>query len=193
MKYHLRLNSGAIYCSDIKTIIESIKANGNKVACHSILVSHPKGENIELFMNFALEQNSNNPPLKSSLNILGFKNNSLKEFVFDANQISIDKDKNQLQILNLDGSYKSLGFPMELPNITDGNLYESLVILNHCKDASEIGIPEHHAIARLLIASSEAIRFCSVAKGVQSILGTTNTYTPNSFEIIGWGGHSIAS
>jgi len=82
---------------------------------------------------------------------------------------------------------------MELPNITDDNLHQSLEILNKCNDADQIGALEHHAIARLFIASSEAIRFCSVAKGIGSILRTTTTYTPNSFEIIGWGGHSIAS
>lgn len=193
MKYSLRLNSGTDYSSDIKSIINSIKANGNRAVCRSIIVSHPKGEMIELFMNFALEQNSSNPPMKASLNILGFKNHLSREFIFDNNQISISKDTKEIQKLHIDGSYKSLGFPMELPNITDANLYESLVILNKCKDANQIGALEYHAIARLFIASSEAIRFCSVANGIQSILGTTNTYTPNSFEIIGWGGHSIAS
>jgi len=97
MKYPLRLNSETDYSSDIKSIINSIKANGNKAACHSIIVSHPKGETIELFMNFALEQNSSNPPMKASLNILGFKNSLSKEFIFKNTQISLTPETNGAQ------------------------------------------------------------------------------------------------
>jgi hypothetical protein len=43
------------------------------------------------------------------------------------------------------------------------------------------------------IITSEAIRFSSVESGIKEILENNLEFTPNSFEIIGWGGHSIAS
>jgi len=82
---------------------------------------------------------------------------------------------------------------MELPKITNSNLYESISILNHYEKNNEIGTSQYHALACLKIVTSEAIRFSSVANGIKKSLETHTTFTPNAFEIIGWGGHSIAS
>ncbi len=51
----------------------------------------------------------------------------------------------------------------------------------------------YEAIAKMSIITSEAIRFSSVESGIKEILENNLEFTPNSFEIIGWGGHSIAS
>ncbi len=193
MNYSLRLTKGNHYLADLKAIIDSIKVNGNKAQCHSIVVSHPEGYDIELFMNFGLEQNSCNPPVKYSLNILGFKNSKSQEFTFNINPFPcIDLNFNAKK-LNIDGTYKSLGFPMQLPKIKNIDLLNSIQILNNFSSSNEIGKQECEALARLIIITSEAIRFTSVANGIKNILENENEFTPNSFEIIGWGGHSIAS
>jgi len=192
MDYLLRLNSNRIYTSDLKTIIDSIKMNGNNAKCHSITLSHPKGVEIALFMNFALEQNSYNPPTNASLKILGFKIKNGNEFLFNINPFPCQNSNKNAQKIAIDGTYKSLGFPMELPKITAVNLFESIVILNNYDTVRPIEKKECEAITRLIIATSEAIRFSSVANGISSVLENDTAFTPNSFEIIGWGGHSMA-
>lgn len=193
MNYKLRLDANGIYVSDLQTIIDSIKVNGNKVTCDSVLVSHPKGAEVKLHMNLGLETNSNNPPALASLNILGFKSKGNQNFIFDIDSITCDEIKLKANKLNINLSYKSLGYSMTLPSVTDENLFESITILNSITNESTMGQKEYDALARLIVVSSEAIRFTSVANGVNKILGNENSFTPNLFEIIGWGGHSVAS
>ena len=192
MNYQLTLAKNGVYTSDLKTIIDDIRKNGTEPKCHTITISHPKGIAIELYMNFALEQNRNNPPKNASLNILGFKTNTNDEFVFDINPFPCSEfSKNATKIL-INGSYRSMGYPMDLPVITDSNLHQSIEILNNFKIANEIQKKELDALTRLIITISEAVRFSSVAIGINSVLGNDTSFTPNSFEIIGWGGHSIS-
>lgn len=192
MEYHLRLIPGGIYNSDVEVIRNSIKINGDKVCSHSIVVSHPEGVSIALQINFALELNAKNPPKEASLNILGFTTNSGRKLRFNIDPFPCTEFTIGAQTLETNGSYKSLGHPMELPKITDNNLLESIKILANY-NGSTIKEPELDAVCRLIIATSESIRFSSVAKGINSILGTEAVFSPNSFEIIGWGGHSVAS
>jgi len=49
------------------------KNNSTKATRNSITISHPKGAEITLHMNYGLEQNSKNPPTTASLHIIGFK------------------------------------------------------------------------------------------------------------------------
>lgn len=193
MNYQLKLNGNETYLSNLNTIIDYVKINGDKPTCHTITISHSKKTEIQLYMNFALEQNSNNPPKYASLTILGFKTNSGENFKFDINPFPCSEFLENATNLPMSGSYKSLGYPTELPNITDENLFESIEILKNYTSKTKIEKPQLDAIARLIIISSEAVRFSSVAKGVASILGNQSSFSPNSFEIIGWGGHSIAS
>jgi len=194
MNYKLRLENKGIYISDLQTIINSIKENGNKTSCDSIIISHPKGSEITLLMNFGLETNSKNPPANASLNILGFKTSNNQEFIFDINPFPCEKSKINTKKMVVDGSYKSLGYSMKLPSITNENLHESITILNSIINSSKIGQKEYDSITRLIIILSEAIRFTSVANGVNSVLDNNEiSFSPNLFEIIGWGGHSIAS
>lgn len=193
MNYQLELNKNGMYLSNLNTIIDYIKMNGDKPTCHTITVSHPKGTEIQLYMNFALEQNSNNPPKYASLNILGFKTNSGEEFKFDINPFPCSEFSKHTNNLLISGSYKSLGYPIELPKISDENLFESIEILKNLTTTTKIGKIQFDAITRLIIATSEAVRFSSVSNGINSVLGNNSSFNPNPFEIIGWGGHSIAS
>jgi len=193
MEYHLRLIPGGIYNSDLEIIRNSIKINGDKVCSHSIVVSHPKGVSIALQINFALELNAKNPPKVASLNILGFTTNSGRKLRFNIDPFPCTEFTIGTQTLETNGSYKSLGYPLELPKITDNDLLESIKILANYNNNSTIRKAELDAICRLIIATSESIRFSSVANGINSILGTEAVFSPNSFEIIGWGGHSVAS
>ena len=193
MNYQLTLNGNDMYLSNLKTIIDYIKINGDKPTCHTITISHSEKAEIQLYMNFALEQNSNNPPKYASLNILGFKNSSGESFRFDINPFPCEEILKNANKLSISGSYKSLGYPTELPKISYENLFESIEILKNYTQKTKIEKPQLDAIARLIIISSEAVRFSSVAKGVASVLNNQTNFSPNSFEIIGWGGHSIAS
>lgn len=181
------------YLLDIQTIINAIKINGSKILCGSVLISHPKGAEIKLFMNFGLEPNAKNPPINASLNILGFKTTDNKEFIFNINPFPCSDIEHNAQMLTLNTSYKNLGFATKLPAITDENIFESIVLMNKIKDTQNITEKELAAIASLIIVLSESIRFSSVSKGIFQILGTKKSFNPNLFEIIGWGGHSIAS
>ena len=179
--------------SDLDVIIHSIKTNGNAKKCNTIIVSHPDCVSLKLYMNFALEQNSKNPPTKASLTVLGFENSSGKKFNFKMEPFPCDEFAREAQTIDLDVSYKNMGYSMELPKITNLNLLESINNLNAYNGSREIGRLEIDSIAKMLIITSEAIRFSSVAKGVSSILENEVAFTPNLFEIIGWGGHSIAN
>jgi len=61
------------------------------------------------------------------------------------------------QKLTITGSYKRLGYATILTEITD---------------------------AKVIITLSEAIRFTSVANGINKVLGNESSFSPNLFEII---------
>lgn len=193
MNYRLILDSKVIYTSNIQTVINSVKLNGNKATCDSIDVSHPDGAEIILLMNFGLKTNSNNPPIIASLNILGFKTKNNQEFIFNIDTFPCEETTIKSEKSSVNGTYKSLGLGMKLPIITDKNLFDSITILNNVKNSAEIGQVEYDSIARLIITLSEVTRFSSVVNGINSVLGNENSFSPNLFKIIGWGGHSIAN
>jgi hypothetical protein len=191
MKHFLRLKKNK-YLPDLMNIINSVKLNGIDPKCHSIIISHPNKTYIELFINFSLEQNSKNPPTNASLNILGFKTSSNKEFVFKIKPFYCLEIFKNAQKIKIDGSYKSLGFVMNLSDITEESLIESIQILNDY-DGESLTKKDCIAIATLTITTSEAIRFLSVANGINNVLQNGGAFSPNTFEIIGWGGHSIVN
>ena len=193
MDFQLRLYSADAYLNDVNFIRNSIKVNGNLAKCHVIKVLYSDEININLHMNFALEQDSKKPPMKASLNLLGFNNKREVEFQFNINPFPCDDFSEKAIQLNTDGSYKNLGYLMDLPKVSLTNLIDSITLLSNYEKENKENTTFREAIARMSIITSEAIRFSSVASGIKEILENNLEFTPNSFQIIGWGGHSIAS
>lgn len=193
MDFQLRLYSADAYLNDVNFIRNSIKVNGNLAKCHVIKVLYSDEISVNLHMNFALEQDPKKPPMKASLNLLGFNNKHEVEFKFNINPFPCDDFSEKAIQLNTDGSYKNLGYLMDLPKVSLTNLIDSITMLSNYEKENKENTTFREAIARMSIITSEAIRFSSVESGIKEILENNLEFTPNSFEIIGWGGHSIAS
>jgi hypothetical protein len=193
MDFQLRINSADNYHNDLTLIRNSIKVNGNLAKCYIIKVLYSDDINIDLHMNFALEQDSQKPPVKASLNLLGFINKNEIEYQFNINPFPCDDFSEKAIKLKTDGSYKNLGYLMDLPKISTSNLIDSITFLSEYVKENKESKTFYEAIAKMSIITSEAIRFSSVESGIKEILENNLEFTPNSFEIIGWGGHSIAS
>ncbi|WP_395042726.1 ribosome-inactivating family protein [Flavobacterium sp.] len=193
MVFNLRLEKRAFYLTDLKQIINFIKANGVSSKCQIIQLSHPIAGSIKLYLNFVLEQNPNNSPNESSIAILGFKISNNNEFKFKKVASDCDLFSKECNNLKIDGSYISLGYPFQLPKVSDFTIQESIKSLNNLKKGKKLSKLELDAIAILSIVTSESIRFSSVATGICNVIENNTVFIPNSFEIIGWGKHSIAS
>ncbi len=193
MIFNLSLEKSSIYLSHLKQIINFIKVNGVRSKCQIVQLSHPNVGSIKLYLNFALEQNANNVPTESSIAILGFKIANNTEFKFKKDCSLCDIFSKECITLKIDGSCKNTGYPYQLPKVSAFSIQESIQTLTNYKKSKKLNKPELDAITILSIVSSEAIRFSSVATGIAGVLENNSEFTPNSFEIIGWGKHSIAS
>lgn len=192
MYHNLRLSNKDLYIADLNKIRKAVKDNGNRDLCHSIVLSHSDESTITFHINFALEQDLKRQPKKTSLSILGFTTKNHYEFRFSDHKIPCHHPAKEIYHLDIDGSYKSLGYTTELPSITDSELCNSIKILNNISANRMLHPAELDAIARLTIATSEAIKFKSIANNIVETFGNDTIYHPNAYQIIGWGGRSIA-
>lgn len=191
--YHpLRLGNKDFYIADLNAIRKAVKDNGNRDLCHSIVLSHSDESTITFHINFALEQDLQKQPKKNSLTIIGFTTKNHLKFRFRDHKIPCHHPANKIYLLDIDGSYRSLGYAMALPSITDSELQKSITILNDISANRLLHPAELDAIAQLTIATSEAIKFSSIANGIADTFDKQTAFLPNPFQIIGWGGRSIA-
>ena len=72
-------------------------------------------------------------------------------------------------------------------------LDKSIKILNDISAHRLLHSAELEAITRLTITSCEAIKFITIANNIGDLFGNDGVYSPSAFQIIGWGGRSIAS
>lgn len=189
----LRLNNKDQYIEDLNAIRKAVKENGNRDYCHSIVLSHSEESTITFHVNFALEQDLKKIPKKKSLTVLGFTTKNHYEFRFNDHKIPCHHPAKEIHQLDIDGSYRSLGYTTSLPNITDSDLHKSIKILNDITAHRLLHSAELDAITRLTISSSEAIKFTAIANNIGDLFGNDGVYSPSAFQIIGWGGRSIAS
>ena len=192
MYHNLRLSNKEQYIADLNDIRKAVKDNGNRDLCHSIVLSHYDESTITFHINFALEQDIKRQPKKTSLSILGFTTKNHYEFRFSDHKIPCHHPAKEIYRLDIDGSYKSLGYTTELPTITDSDLGNSIKILNNISANRLLHPAELDAIARLTIATSEAIKFKTIANSISEIFANDTVYQPSAYQIIGWGGRSIA-
>lgn len=192
MCHTLRLHNKDLYFDDLNTIRKAVKENGNRDFCHSIVLSHSAESTITFHMNFALEPDLSKVPKKTSLSVLGFTTKNHYEFRFNDHKILCHHPTKETHQLDIDGSYKSLGYTTALPSITEVDLSKSIKILNDISAKRKLFPVELDAIARLKVATCEAIKFVTIANGIGDAIGNDSVYVPNAFQIIGWGGRSIA-
>jgi hypothetical protein len=193
MYYPLRLNNKDQYIEDLNDIRKAVKENGNRDLCHAIVLSNAAESSITFHVNFALEQDLKKNPKNKSLAILGFTTKNHCEFRFNDHKIPCLHTAKEIYQLDIDGSYQSLGYSTVLPSITDSDLHKSIKILNDINTHRLLYSAELEAITRLTIASSEAIKFTAIAHNIGDLFGNAGVYSPNAFQIIGWGGRSIDS
>ena len=152
-----------------------------------------RGKHDYLSREFCFRARFKKIPKKKSLTILGFTTKNHYEFRFNDHKIPCHHPAKEIYQLDIDGSYRSLGYSTALPSITDSDLHKSIKILNDISAHRLLHSAELDAITRLTIASCEAIKFTSIANNIGDLFGNDEVFLPNPFQIIGWGGRSIAS
>lgn len=188
------------YKTDLSKIRDRIRQNGTLEKIEWITIKSPRTDKkVALALNIAFEPNNNKTAPDGSLYVFGFSAVNLLGEIHHPYFFSIaDRDvgvaNSGQRLPKINGSYTSLGYPHTLPIITEANLIDS--IENLAKYRGEVNqlVNVKMGLARLIIALSEAIRFCEVKEGVNSVLAAKdNTYTPNSTLIHNWGGHKICN
>lgn len=191
----IRLVRGGAYAADINALRNQIRANGTRNGCVPITVTYQDAMNrsIDLYVNLAYQANGNLQAPNASLYITAFRNVN-GTYIF--NTINPFPCLGLVGIsVNIDASYRSLGYPFNLPKITNTNLMQSIITLTNYNGGPlrQGNNGESDAIARLAIAVSEAARFESVRQGIDSVLASNNAnpYQPDAQKICAWGGHTL--
>ncbi len=187
----MRLRRGGAYTSDIRALRANIRANGTLATIKMITISHPDiTTTVDLYINLAYQQNSNFPPVNGSLYTVAF-GNANGVWHFNVGNIGVPLP-GQLFPGALTGTYASLGYPIGLPNIKNGNLANAITDVSGYV-GGPVGTPVLNGMARLIIAVNEAVRFNQVESGVDGVLGNSGNYSPPVEMIHNWGGHTLGS
>ncbi len=189
----LRLLKGGAYFSDLNKIRDAVRTNGTNVNCQHINVIHPNGVQVTLHMNMAYQANSAVPPAASSLYVVGFTNTAGQQFALNLLPFPCPAFQAASLALHQDGSYASLGYAHGFPNLSDATLFNSVAVVANVANVASFRLVQRNALAILIITVSEAVRFGSVASGMNSILGNLGHYLPDWNMIHNWGGHSLGS
>ena len=191
----LRLSKDGFYISDLSKIRDAIRANGPEVTLGEIDLIDPtyQGNLIRMYLNFAYQSNSHDPPCNKSIYVLAFGN--------DVGTWHFDQPVEGLVLPGkpfpggIDGSYASLGFPHNLPLITKENMTKSIDTMCFYKGKKEeTNNILKASLARMIIATSEAIRMLPVQTGMlRAISGYQYQYQyqPDGKAIRNWGGHTL--
>lgn len=190
----LRLQRGGAYTSDITSLRRDVRANGTAAALALVTVSHPlAAHTVDLSINLAYEPNGAMPPIAGSLYVVAFGNPApAGTWHFAVGGVGLPLP-GALIPGGLAGSYASLGYPLGLPNLTDANLAAAVDAAATYAGAGPVAPAVLDALARLIIVSSEALRFQEVMTGVDDILGqpAPAQYAPPVATIHNWGGHTL--
>jgi hypothetical protein len=144
-----------------------IKVYDNTVKWYIIKVLYSDNANIDLKINFTLEQDSQKPIVKVSLNLLGFINKNEIKHQFNINPFPCDDFSEKAIKLKTDGSYKNLGYLMDIPKINTSNLIDSITFLSKYVKENKESTTFFEAIAKMSIITIEAIRFPSLKSGIK--------------------------
>ena len=188
----MRLLRGGAYTSDIRSLRGKIRANGTLPNIGVVNISHPLAlSTVNLYINLAYQPNTNFPPINGSLYTVAFGSNA-RIWHFNVGAIGVGLP-GVLIPGALAGDYRSLGYALGLPNITDANLLAAVNSVSGYAGAAPVPAPVLDGITRLIIAVNEAARFDEVEGGIDTILGNGGNYLPPVSTIHNWGGHILGS
>ena len=187
--YRLRLSEDGSYKSDLSKIRDAIRANGSKVTLGEIDLIDPTipGKPIRMYLNFAYQSNSHLPPCSGSIYVLAF-GNAGGTWHFNQPIAGLVLPGNPFPG-GISGSYASLGFPNILPLITKEKMINAIEIM-FSYTGGDTGYDLRAGLARMIIATSEAIRMFPVQTGMLVAIGG-GQYQPDEEAIRNWGGHTL--
>lgn len=188
----MRLTKGGAYRADLGGLRDQIRANGTNPQLATVTVTHPQVPHaVDLLLNLAYQPNSAFPPINGSLYVVGFTNPQ-GTWHFNVGLIGVALPGAAIPGA-LAGDYGSLGWPLALPPITDGNLAQAVSHVAGYAGAAPVPATVKDGLTRLIIAVSEAARFAVVESGISQVLGKVGAapYTPPHAVVHNWGGHTL--
>lgn len=184
----IRLRRGGVYLADLKLLRRQVEANGPAATILPVAISHPNADgNLDLYLNLAFEPDRSRPQPAASLCVLGFRNDC-GAWHFGVPGVASLPDA--LIPGGYPGSYAGLGHPHDLPALSNADLGNDVAAL-----AAYAGQPLDTALrdslARMIVVASEALRFDSVAAGVNAVLVSEGSFRPNLATLRAWDGHTL--
>ena len=185
----LRLSKDGFYISDLSIIRDAIRANGPRVTLGEIDLIDPTipGKPIRMYLNFAYQSNSHLPPCSGSIYVLAF-GNAGGTWHFNQPIAGLVLPGNPFPG-GISGSYANLGFPHNLPLITKENMTGAIETM-FSYTGGDTGNNLKASLARMIIATSEAIRMLPVQTGMLVVIGG-GQYQPDGKAIHNWGGRTL--
>ena len=186
----IRLRRGGAYLADLDTLRRLVEANGPRPTMLPVTVIHPASPHtIAVYLNLAYEPDLARPRPAASLCVLGWRNGH-GAWHFRVPGVASLPDA--LIPGGCTGSYAGLGHPHTLPALTNADLGRDVAAL-----AAYAGRPLDQALrdslARMIVVVSEALRFDSVAAGVDAILTMDGSFRPNADTLRAWDGHTLGA
>jgi hypothetical protein len=190
MVMNLRFQADGSYSSDIKQICDKIRSNGARPTLEEIYLIFDKKQTVRFYMNLAFSSNPVGGAINGSLYIAAFANGT-GIWKFNIGEIGVDFPPGTIE-LPITGSYSSLEYNNDSSAITNDILRNSVEEVAKYR-GGELTTPISKSLARLIIATSEAIRILEVKDCISSILGGKIGVAPNWDKIHSWGGRTLSS
>ena len=186
----IRLRRGGAYLADLNTLRRLVEANGPRTTILPVTITHPASAgHVDVYLNLAHEPDAARPRPAASLCVLGWRN---EHGAWHFHVPGVASLPDALIPGGCTGTYAGLGHPHELPALTNADLGHDVAAL-----AAYAGRPLDQALrdslARLIIVVSEALRFDSVAAGVNAVLGMDGSFRPNHVTLRAWDGHTLGT
>jgi hypothetical protein len=186
----LRLRRGGAYLADLAILRRQALTNGIRPTVLPVTISHPATpERFQVYLNLAYEADPQRPPPPASLCLLGLRNG---HGAWHFQVPGIDSLPDARFPNGSGGSYAGLGYLHELPALSDADLGEDVVAL-----ATYGGRPLdgtlRASLARTIVVVSEALRFDSVAAGVNAVLVREGSFRPRLATLRAWDGHGLGT
>jgi hypothetical protein len=186
----IRLRRGGAYLADLDTLRHLVEANGPRPTILPVTVTHPaSARGVDVYLNLAHEPDPARPRPAASLCVLGWRNG---QGAWHFHVPGIASLPDALIPGGYTGSYAGLGHPHELPTLTNADLGHDVAAL-----AAYAGRPLDQglrdSLARMIVVVSEALRFDSVAAGVNAVLVMDGSFRPNPATLRTWDGHTLGA
>jgi len=193
----IRFQHGGAYTADIGALRNAIRANGTNLNCVAVPLSHPQAPNspVNLHVNCAYQANGAVAPANASIYTTAFSNGAGTIFRFNiAPPLGGNCAFPGATQLGINGSYASFGIPLgPLPTLSNITLAQAIQTVSGYVGPGAPAPVVLTALARLVIAVNEAVRFAAVETGVNGVLGNAAVYAPDWDTVHNWGGHVLGA